>query len=83
VSLSVHRKYNFINLLKMKNQILKIGKVLNRAEQKQVFGGAVLTHEGDTGPCYSSTCRTDNEKGCCKGSCQTKNGKAVGECFGQ
>lgn len=66
----------------MKKQILNIGKVLSRAEQKQVFGGD-LENEGDSGLCYSSTCRTDNEKLCCKGSCQTKNGKVVGECFGQ
>ncbi|AQS94453.1 hypothetical protein BXQ17_10420 [Polaribacter sp. BM10] len=30
----------------MKKQILNIGKALNRAEQKQVFGGATLAAEG-------------------------------------
>jgi hypothetical protein len=31
----------------MKKQILNIGKALSRAEQKEVFGGAVLTHAGN------------------------------------
>jgi hypothetical protein len=46
VSLNVHGKYNFLNLLIMKKQILNIGKALSRAEQKQVFGG-MMAAEGN------------------------------------
>jgi hypothetical protein len=46
VSLSVHRKYNFIILLKMKKQILNIGKALSRSEQKEVFGGNEIAYIG-------------------------------------
>lgn len=82
MSLSVHSEIN-VKIIKMKNQILSIGKALSRAEQKQVFGGDTIGLPGDDGICYTGTCRTDTEKDCCQGSCQTRNGKVVGECFGQ
>ncbi|TXD50049.1 hypothetical protein [Polaribacter sp. IC073] len=59
----------------MKKQILNIGKVLNRAEQKQVFGGNMtLVDAGDYVGCLSAGayCRTDvtNEDLQCCGSCK-------------
>tara|TARA_R110001592_G_scaffold20317_7_gene82656 strand:- start:1822 stop:2034 length:213 start_codon:yes stop_codon:yes gene_type:complete len=36
----------------MKNQILNIGKALSRAEQKQVFGGAMDGGGGISATCY-------------------------------
>jgi hypothetical protein len=59
VSLYFHRKYNFFNLFIMKKQILNIGKALSRAEQKQVFGGAMM-QEDDGGGGISATCYCGN-----------------------
>ncbi len=67
----------------MKKQILSIGKVLSKVEQKQVFGGN-MDDGGDEGLCYgnSDTCRTDTNKKCCSGKCTTKNDRKFGVCFG-
>lgn len=39
----------------MKKQILNIGKALNRAEQKEIFGGTELTFEGGGSCCNTIT----------------------------
>lgn len=68
----------------MKKQILKIGKALNRAEQKEVFGGAI-GNEGGGNPCsfgydMRSTCLCTNNSQCHSMKCD-KSGSA-GNVFG-
>ncbi|WP_299126115.1 hypothetical protein [uncultured Tenacibaculum sp.] len=51
----------------MKKQILNLGKVLNKTEQKQVIGAVTFTHEGDSGflcYCNNTTYAVANCKWC-------------------
>ncbi len=43
----------------MKKQILKIGKALTRAEQKEVFGGNQIIHEDQGGSCCNTITYAD------------------------
>jgi len=66
----------------MKKQFLNLGKALNKAEQKEIFGGVhPINHEGD--PCQASTepghkpggCICINDFDCASSTCLD------GKCF--
>ncbi|MEX6626212.1 hypothetical protein [Tenacibaculum salmonis] len=52
----------------MKNSILNLGKVLNKAEQKEVNGGLARCHFGkfpNTGCSIGFLCSSDHRNGTC------------------
>lgn len=66
----------------MKKQILNIGKALNRAEQKEIFGGNVLMEEGFDDGCYvrgemDNNCGCNYNSDCKSGYCE---GRIIGLC---
>ena len=70
MSLNVHCKYNLLNILIMKKQILNIGKILNKSEQKEISGGlSYLTKVGPGGLCHTSA-----PGQCASGTCKRGSG---------
>ena len=69
----------------MKKQILNIGKALNRAEQKKVFGGSMYD-EDEGGLCQvlypeqPAGCACNKNSQCASGKCGSKHGGYFKKC---
>ncbi|WP_456377575.1 hypothetical protein [Lutibacter sp.] len=72
----------------MKKQFLNLGKALSKAEQREIFGGEVLTHEGGVGNCTvgcNSGAQIENAPDCSESTmnfaCANQGGASICSCL--